>query len=1032
MARIRVARGSKTNLPAALDENTLLYGEMYWEKEESGVSDGVLYMGKPDSVADGVNDKDPLAIAGARAMKSLYFQGLWDPSGGAYPANPSVGDIYVASADGAGAAATFRYGDWAVCISADGETSQWLKAINQAITTEDPLKNERNPLALNEGVLKLKYDPATLKINDAGELTVSHTEVYTVETSNTVIEGQPIALDSSGKAIVADFMSEDTAVVVGVAQADAAEGEFVIVQRSDLVKSSNLSFTELGAPVYLYVNGSYTQDVEQISPGYILQQVGIATGIDTIDVSIGTPFQIDASSDIYYIPLTQTIDANDEVHAPSSKAVYDIVQQLTNVDTQLVSKTDTGTQQIAGSLELAGDITARDAFFSSNSVYVGDAKLSAENGALRIVNTTLPEQDQIAIDVITDEELLALDQDIIPDAANTRSLGSAEKTFAAVYADEVFVGASSLYVNGKKVIEDNSDTIEFKTDTDQAVAMKTIASVAGAGNANLVFEAGNEVNVLGYGGMEFLIPATASGKNMTFTNNSSGGEIVFTTNVAIGGDLTISGDITQINTTQVNISDNLIQVNSDQEGVPATTLIGGIEINRGDETNYRFVFEELTDTFRIGEQGSLQAVATREDTMANNSIPFWNNTVKQFQDSAATISGSQITGSLNGNAATASKLATAAQIKLIGDVTGQINFDGSTNVEITTVVGNNSHTHTSANISDATNASTANTIVKRDASGNFSAGTITANLTGSVSGGQVNATNRIICGDGSGSVALTTNDGQGNANVTFNHVAGVPDFSGNSARIEVNTDAASGASMIFEVGSGVTADTAVSLNTILTLTESGSTFTGAVTAPTFNGALVGNAATATQASKVTVNANDSSTTAFPVVWHNNSNVLYDTAGVFTFKPSTGELTATKVYNAVWNDIADLIEVPSHTEIAYGRAYVMTEAGEYQPSTKYMESGIMGICSDTYGYGLGIKEGKKQLPIAIGGFVLAHVDKVYKTGTPLTATEGGFLTEIKLEDKRDYPERIIATFWKPEYDSEWNGIAVNNRQWVKVK
>lgn len=43
---------------------------------------------------------------------------------------------------------------------------------------------------------------------------------------------------------------------------------------------------------------------------------------------------------------------------------------------------------------------------------------------------------------------------------------------------------------------------------------------------------------------------------------------------------------------------------------------------------------------------------------------------------------------------------------------------------------NASHTHTSAQIADATNANTANMIVKRDSLGNFSAGTITANLAG--------------------------------------------------------------------------------------------------------------------------------------------------------------------------------------------------------------------------------------------------------------------------------------------------------------
>ena len=41
---------------------------------------------------------------------------------------------------------------------------------------------------------------------------------------------------------------------------------------------------------------------------------------------------------------------------------------------------------------------------------------------------------------------------------------------------------------------------------------------------------------------------------------------------------------------------------------------------------------------------------------------------------------------------------------------------------------------------NATNSNTANTIVKRDASGNFSAGTITANITGNISGSSGSCT----------------------------------------------------------------------------------------------------------------------------------------------------------------------------------------------------------------------------------------------------------------------------------------------------
>ena len=48
-----------------------------------------------------------------------------------------------------------------------------------------------------------------------------------------------------------------------------------------------------------------------------------------------------------------------------------------------------------------------------------------------------------------------------------------------------------------------------------------------------------------------------------------------------------------------------------------------------------------------------------------------------------------------------------------------------------------------------------------------------------------------------GGVALTINDGYGNANVTFNHLGGVPEQVGNALRIETNTDGTSNPTFCF-------------------------------------------------------------------------------------------------------------------------------------------------------------------------------------------------------------------------------------------
>ncbi len=150
--------------------------------------------------------------------------------------------------------------------------------------------------------------------------------------------------------------------------------------------------------------------------------------------------------------------------------------------------------------------------------------------------------------------------------------------------------------------------------------------------------------------------------------------------------------------------------------------------------------------------------------------------------------------------------------------------------------------------------------------------------------------------------------------------------------------------------------------------------------------------------------------------------------------TSGIMSATGVYNAVWNDLADCIPVDDECKVEPGYCYCF-DGKKYYKATKYLDEGIVGIDSDTYGMNMGHKPGLNQMDVAVAGFVLAYVDKEYKPGTPLTCTEDGYLTEIKREDKIEYPERIVATYWKSEPADEWGSdsrkVKVNGRKWVKV-
>ena len=182
-----------------------------------------------------------------------------------------------------------------------------------------------------------------------------------------------------------------------------------------------------------------------------------------------------------------------------------------------------------------------------------------------------------------------------------------------------------------------------------------------------------------------------------------------------------------------------------------------------------------------------------------------------------------ITSNITGNAATATRWATARTLSLTGAVTGSTSIDGSGNVSISTTATAdptltlNGDVSGSATFTNLTDATLTVTVANDSHTHAFN------NLTGKTSGsGDYSTTGNLESGRGSGGVALTINDSQGNANVTFNHANGVAEQAGNVGRIVVNTDSTTGASMDFEIDNNATAGT-VTLSPVFSVTPSGVT-----------------------------------------------------------------------------------------------------------------------------------------------------------------------------------------------------------------
>jgi hypothetical protein len=83
--------------------------------------------------------------------------------------------------------------------------------------------------------------------------------------------------------------------------------------------------------------------------------------------------------------------------------------------------------------------------------------------------------------------------------------------------------------------------------------------------------------------------------------NQIDGDTTFGNDVIVTGNMTVNGTTTTVNTEEVNIADNIILLNSNFTGAGPTES-GGIEIERGDEANKSFVWDETADKWTLGTE----------------------------------------------------------------------------------------------------------------------------------------------------------------------------------------------------------------------------------------------------------------------------------------------------------------------------------------------------------------------------------------------------------------------------------------------
>ncbi len=231
--------------------------------------------------------------------------------------------------------------------------------------------------------------------------------------------------------------------------------------------------------------------------------------------------------------------------------------------------------------------------------------------------------------------------------------------------------------------------------------------------------------------------------------DSTGGTVNVNDNLTISGNLTVQGNTTTVDSSVSTIVDPIISIGGS---------IGGTNPGTDDNKDRGIEFKYFSGTAKTGFFGY------DDSTGFFTFIPDGTNSSEVFSGATGVIDASRITG-------TASSWTNARTVTFAtGDVTGSFSIDGSANVSnVALTIAANSvalGTDTTGNYvadvqasgsgisiigtaaegatftvnSNATAANTVSTIVFRDSSGNFSAGTITGTLSGTATSSQVIST----------------------------------------------------------------------------------------------------------------------------------------------------------------------------------------------------------------------------------------------------------------------------------------------------
>jgi len=241
----------------------------------------------------------------------------------------------------------------------------------------------------------------------------------------------------------------------------------------------------------------------------------------------------------------------------------------------------------------------------------------------------------------------AISQDLVPAEDDVYSLGSPDKVWRDVY-----IGPGSLYINGTKILEDNSGTITMYADPGQNLAFGvteggSIDFNAGASTidfkSDVVLLPGKTITTSGGNATEFggdvemngncifnvAVPQTdGEAANKGYVDSKISvphvGDKSFLGDVDIQGNLSVQGTVTTVNSETISLADNIIDLNSNvTSGTP--TENAGFRVMRGDEAAAQIRWNEAMDHWEVFNGSQFVKIALSTSDLEEGSNKYFTD-----------------------------------------------------------------------------------------------------------------------------------------------------------------------------------------------------------------------------------------------------------------------------------------------------------------------------------------------------------------------------------------------------------------------